>query len=169
MAYVCRSHNTSNLIHGVQIRTQPSVHTEYLFIDNGRNRHAVEHIGKGFPQLYVISSLAFIVEAVYTVHRGTFMVSSQKKEVLGILNLVSHGQAHYLQGLFAVVHVIAQEHIICLGWKSAVLETSEKIVVLSVNVTDDLTISAEIAHKTRKIAPGLPLVELLILAVSAEK
>ena len=79
------------------------------------------------------------------------MVSSQRKEVLGILDLVSKDQAHYLQGLSAVVHVIAQEHIGFLGWKSAVLETSEKIVVLSVNVTDDLTISAETAHKTRKI------------------
>ena len=79
------------------------------------------------------------------------MVSSQKKEVRGILNLVSHDQAYYLQGLFAVVHVIAQEHIICLGWKSTVLETSEKIVVLSVNVTDDLIILADIVHKTQKV------------------
>jgi hypothetical protein len=97
------------------------------------------------------------------------MVSSQRKEVLGILDLVSKDQAYYLQGLSAVVHVVAQEHIICLGWKSAALETSEKIVVLSVNVTDNLTISAEIAHKTRKVCAGLPLVELLILAASAEK
>ena len=127
------------------------MHTEHLFRDEGRNRHAVEQIGEGFPQLYVISRLAFIVEAVYPVYLGTFMVSSQRKEVLGILDLVSKDQAHYLQGLSAVVHVVAQEHIICLGWKSAVLENSEKIVVLSVNVTDDLTISAEIAHKTRKV------------------
>ena len=97
------------------------------------------------------------------------MVSSQRKEVLGILDLVSKDQAHYLQGLFAVVHVVAQEHIICFGWKPAVLETSEKIVVLSVNVTDNLTISAEIAHKLGRFAPGLPLLELLILAVSAGK
>ena len=79
------------------------------------------------------------------------MVSSQRKEVLGILDLISKDQAHYLQGLSTVVHVVAQEHIICVGWKSAVLETSEKIIVLSVNITDNLTISAEIAHKTRKV------------------
>jgi hypothetical protein len=79
------------------------------------------------------------------------MVSSQRKEVPGILDLVSKDQAHYLQGLSAVVHVVAQEHVIRLGWKSAILEISEKIVVLSVNVTDDLRISAEIAHKTRKV------------------
>ena len=79
------------------------------------------------------------------------MVSSQRKEALGILDLVSKDQAYYLQGLSAVVHVVAQEHITSLGWKSAVLETSEKIVVLPVNVTDDLTISAEIANKTRKV------------------
>lgn len=76
------------------------------------------------------------------------MISSQSKEFLGILDLVSKNQAYYLQGLFAEVHVVSQEQIICLGWKSAQLKTSEKIIVLPVNVTDDLTISAETAHKT---------------------
>jgi hypothetical protein len=72
------------------------VYTEYLVIDEGRKRHAVEQIGEDFPQPYAISPLAFIVEAVYPAHRGTFMVSSQRKEVLGILDLVSKDQAHYL-------------------------------------------------------------------------
>jgi hypothetical protein len=78
---------------------------------------------------------------MYPVYLRTFMISSQKKEDLGIFNLISKDQTYYLQGLFAVVHVITQEEIICLGWKSAVFENSEKIVILSVNVTDDLTIS----------------------------
>ena len=68
-----------------------------------------------------------------------------------------------------MVHVIAQEYIICLRWKSAVLENSEKVVVLSVNVTGDLIISTEIVYKLGRFAPGLPLVDLLILAVSTEK
>jgi hypothetical protein len=73
------------------------MHTEYLFTDDGRNWHSVEHIVEGFPQLYVISHFAFIVEAVYPVLPGTFMISSQSKEVLRILDLVSKNQAYYLQ------------------------------------------------------------------------
>jgi len=73
------------------------MHTEYLFTDDGRNWHSVEHIGEGFPQLYVISHFAFIVEAVYPVLLGAFMISSQSKEVLRILDLVSKNQAYYLQ------------------------------------------------------------------------
>jgi hypothetical protein len=76
MTYICRSPNASNLIHRVQIRTQTSVHTEYLFIDEGRNRHTVEHIGEDIPHLYIISPIAFIVEAVFPVYPGTFMISS---------------------------------------------------------------------------------------------
>lgn len=65
--YISWTHHTANLLHGVEIRTQPSVHGEDLLVDNGGNRQAVEAIGKSLPELDVVATLAFIVESVDTV------------------------------------------------------------------------------------------------------
>lgn len=51
-------HDPVDLIQVGELRTQPSVHADDLFIDESQNRKAVEAIGEGFPELNVISSLA---------------------------------------------------------------------------------------------------------------
>lgn len=62
----------------------------YLLIDQGGHREAVETVSERLPQPDVVSTLAFIVEAVYAIDGGTFVISSEQKEVLGILDL--HGR-----------------------------------------------------------------------------
>lgn len=86
--YVCRPHHTTDLLHGVQVRTQTTVHRKDLLIDNGGNRQTVETIRKCFPQFDVVSALALIVKPVYTVDGGAFVISSKNEEVLGVLDLV---------------------------------------------------------------------------------
>ena len=83
------------------------MHGEDLLVNDGSNGQAVETIGKSLPQLDVVPSFAFVVEAVDSVDGGAFVVSSQDEEVLGILDLVCQQQADSLERLLASVDVVA--------------------------------------------------------------
>lgn len=52
------------------------MHTEDFFINNGCNGQAVKAISECLPQFNVVSSLAFIIETVYTVDGGALVVAS---------------------------------------------------------------------------------------------
>jgi len=65
------------------------MHAQNLLINNCGNWQTVEAICEWFPEFDVVSSLTFIIEAVDSVDAGTLMVTSQKEEVLRILDLVS--------------------------------------------------------------------------------
>lgn len=67
MAYIGGSHDSSDLLHGVEIGAQTTVHGEDLLIDDGGNGQAVEAVCECLPQLDVVSPLAFIVETVNAV------------------------------------------------------------------------------------------------------
>jgi len=136
--YVGRAHDASDLLHGVEIGAQATVHGEDLLINDGGNGQAVEAVGKCLPQLDVVASLALIVEAVDAVDGGTLVVAAENEEVLGVLDLVGQEKADGLEGLLATVDVVTEEKVVCLGRESTVLEETEKVVVLAVNVTADL-------------------------------
>ena len=78
------------------------------------------------------------------------MVSSQQEEVLWVLDLVSQQQTDCLQALFAwkillrleakylrltSIDIIPEEEIVGLRGESAVLEESQQIRVLSMDIT----------------------------------
>jgi hypothetical protein len=44
-----RSLNSSNLFHGMQVRTESSMTTEDLFINNGSHRQTIETVCESFP------------------------------------------------------------------------------------------------------------------------
>lgn len=86
--YVSWSHHAADLLHRVKIWAQTAMHGEDLLVNNSSNGQAVETISKGLPELDIIPALAFVVEAVDTVDRGTFVVAPKDKEVLRILDLI---------------------------------------------------------------------------------
>ena len=53
--------------------------------------------------------LTFIVESVYSVNTGTFMISSQEEKVFRVFDLVCEQEADGLQRLFAAIDVVAQK------------------------------------------------------------
>jgi hypothetical protein len=63
------------------------------------------------------------------------VVAPQKEEVAGVLHLVRHQQAYGLQRKFAAVHVVPQEEIVGIGRVLAVVEKSQQVGVLSVDVS----------------------------------
>lgn len=114
------------------------MHGEDLLVNDGRNGQAVEAVGECLPELDIVSSLALVIEAVDTVDGGTLMVAAQNEEVLGVLDLVGKKQADGLERLLATVDVITKEQIVGLRRESTVLEKTQEVVVLSVDITADL-------------------------------
>jgi hypothetical protein len=136
--YVGRAHNTSDLLHGVEVRAQTTVHGEDLLVNDSGDRKAVEAVGEGLPQLDVVASLALVVETVDAVDGCALVVAAQDEEVFGVLDLVCQQKADGLEGLLAAVDVVTEEEVVCLRWEAAVLEQAQEIVVLAVNVTANL-------------------------------
>lgn len=66
------------------------------------------------------------------------MVPAEYEEVLGIFDLVCKQKADGLKRLFTSVDIISQEEVICFWWKAAVLEKTEEVIILTMNVTADL-------------------------------
>lgn len=137
--YISRTHNPANLLHRIQIRAETSVHGEDLLVDNGGNGQAVEAVCECFPQLDVVSTLAFVVESVDTVNRCALMVATENEKVFRVLDLVRQQQANGLKRLFATVDIISEEQIVCFGGETAVLEETQEVVVLAVNITANLS------------------------------
>ena len=111
------------------------MHSEDLLVDDGCNWEAVEAVCEGLPQLDVVSSFAFIVESVNTIDRSAFVVSTKDEEILWIFDLVCQKQADCLERLLATVHVVAKEEVVRLRWEATILEETEQVVVLAMNIT----------------------------------
>jgi hypothetical protein len=135
---ISRAHNPADLLHRVEIRAQTTVHGEDLLVNDSGDRKAVEAVGESLPQLDVIATLALVVESIDAVDRGALVVTSEDEEVFGVLDLVGEEQADGLKRLLTSVDVITEEEVIGLRREATILEESEKIVVLSVNITTDL-------------------------------
>lgn len=114
------------------------MHGKDLFVNNGRNRQAVEAVGEGLPQLDVVPPLALVVEAVDAVDRRALVIAAKHEKVLGVLDLIRQQQADRLQRLLAAVNIVAQKQVVGLGREPAVLEQAQQVVVLPVDVAADL-------------------------------
>lgn len=138
VTHISRAHNPADLLHRVEIRAQTTVHGENLLVNDGSDGKTVEAVGKSLPQLNVIATLALVVESIDTVDGGALVVTSEDEEVFGVLDLVGEEQADGLKRLLTSVDVITEEEVVGLGREATVLEESEKVVVLSVDITTDL-------------------------------
>jgi hypothetical protein len=119
------------------------MHGEDLLVDDSSDGKAVEAIGKSLPQLDVVATLALVVKSIDTVDRGALVVTSEDEEVFGVLDLVGEEQADGLKRLLASIDVVTEEEVVGLRREATVLEESEEIVVLSVDITADLNRSLE--------------------------
>ena len=137
-AYVGRSHDSPDLLHGVQVRAQAAVHGEDLLVDDGSDGQAVEAVGESLPKLDVVSSLALIVETVDAVDRGALVVTTENEEVLRVLDLVCEEQADCLQRLLATIDVVTEEEVVGLWGEAAIFEEPQQVVVLAVDISADL-------------------------------
>lgn len=64
------------------------MHAEDFVVDQSCDGKTVEAVSEDLPQFYTMASLTLIVEAIDPVDGGTLMVTTQKEEVLWILDFV---------------------------------------------------------------------------------
>ena len=86
--YISGPHHPTNLLHRVQVRAQAAVHGEDLLVNDGGNWQAIETVGECFPQLDVVSALAFVVEAIDAVDGRALVVAPEDEEVFRVFDLV---------------------------------------------------------------------------------
>ena len=106
-AYIGWSHNSSYLFHWIEIRTQTTMHGKNLFVNDRSNWQAVEAISESLPKFDIVTSFAFIVEAINSVDWCAFMISSENEEIFWILDLVCKKKTDGLERLLASINVIA--------------------------------------------------------------
>lgn len=137
-AYISRPHHAPNLLHRVEVGAQTAVHGENLLVNDCRNWQAIEAVSEGLPKLDVVPPLALIVEAVDSVDGSALVVPAEDEKVLRVLDLVCKEQANGLERLLATVHVVAEEQVVGFGRESAILEQTQEVVVLSVDIAANL-------------------------------
>jgi hypothetical protein len=126
------------LVQARQLWAEPTVHTKDLFVNDSSTRKAVETVSECLPELDSEAPLAFIIEAIDPVNGSTFVISTEDKEVFGVLDFVSQKQADCLEALLATVNVVAKENVIGLRREATVLKQTQQVVVLSVYISTDL-------------------------------
>jgi len=116
------AHDAANLLHGVEIRAQTTMHCEDLLVNDCCNGQAVEAVSEGLPELDVIPSLALVVEPVDPVDGSTFVIATQDEEVFGVLDLVGKQKADGLERLLSAVDIVSKEEVVCLRRETAIFE-----------------------------------------------
>ena len=136
---------------------QATVHGEDLLIDDSSDWQAVEAVGESLPQLDVITTFAYalapgasaidrktltlVVETVDSVDRGALVITTEDEEVFGILDLVCEQQTNGLERLLSSVDVITEEKVVGFWRETSVFEQPQEIVVLTVNITWDVSLN----------------------------
>ena len=77
----------------------------------------------------------FVIEAINPVNARTLMVAPQYEEVLRVLDFVGEEETYRFERLLATVDVVTKEQVVGFWWETAVLEESEQIVVLAMDIT----------------------------------
>lgn len=78
--------------------------------------------------------LTFVVESIYSVDAGAFVVSAQKEKILWILDLVRQQEANCLQRLLPSIDVISKKQVVAFWRKTSIFKQSQKIIILPVNI-----------------------------------
>ena len=82
-----------------------------------------------------VEKLTLVVEAVNAIDTCALVVAAQDEEVLRVLDLVGQKKANSFQRLLSTINVVTKEKVVGLGRESAVLEETQKIVVLAMDIT----------------------------------
>mmetsp|Transcript_31876 Transcript_31876/g.38009 ORF Transcript_31876/g.38009 Transcript_31876/m.38009 type:complete len:86 (-) Transcript_31876:720-977(-) len=85
------------------------MHTNNLIINDRTTGQTIKGTAVTLPEFDGIPTAAFIVESVYAVDGGAFVVSAEDEEIFGVFDLVGEEEGDYFEGLFAAVYVVAEE------------------------------------------------------------
>jgi len=120
------------------------VAAEDFVVENSGDGETVEAVRECLPQFDRESTLAFVVEPVDSVNGGAFVIATEKKEVLRVLDFVSKEKTDRLDRLLSTINVVTHEEVVGLWWESSVFEEAEEIGELAVNITANLQRSLQL-------------------------
>jgi len=135
VGHVRGPHDPLDLLQGVQLGGEAAVHAQDLLVDQGRHWQAVEAVSERLPNSNVVPPLALVVEPVDSVDGRALVVAPQQEEVLGVFDLVGQQQTDRFQRLLASIDVVSQEQVIRIWGEASVLEQSEQVEELAVDVS----------------------------------
>ncbi len=102
----------SDLVDGLDLRAEASMHTEHLPVDNGSDGQVIEDLGAVLPGIGVpVFSVDLIVEAVNGGNLAGLVVASQQGDPVGVFDLQAQQVLESLNGVEAPVNKIANEDV----------------------------------------------------------
>ena len=113
------------------------MHAQYLIFYKSGYWHHIKQFYKASPKSYIVSSTTFIVESVYFWYILALVISTEKEDILGILDLECQEKTHCLYTLLAAIHVITEKKVIGIRYIASILYKTEQIIVLTVDVCSD--------------------------------
>ena len=123
-----------DLLQTLQFGAQPPVHAQNFVVDEGGHREVVEEVDELLPQLHGVPSFALVPEPVDLGNILALVVAPQHKHFVGVLYFVREQQANGLDALLPPVDVIAQKQILGLGRRPCVIEKSQQVKVLPMDI-----------------------------------
>jgi len=91
------------------------VHANDFVVNDGGTGQTVEGVAKLLPHFDRVAATALIVKAVNAVDAGALVVSAEEEEIFGVLDFVSKEETDDFERLFAAIHVVSEEEIVCLS------------------------------------------------------
>ena len=117
-----------------ELRGETPVHAEYFSLDEGWDRKAVEAVDEVFPQFDSVSIFALLEETVDAGDGGGLVVASEDVDFIGVFSFEGEEEADGFYALAASIDVIPQKEVAVVGGHATVLEQSEHVVVLPMDV-----------------------------------
>ena len=110
------------------------MHAKNFVIDEGRDRHAVEHILELLPDSDAVAALALIIEAIDAVDLTALVVTAQEEKVLLELYLVREEQDDGLERVFATIDIVAKEEVVGFRREPTIFEEPEQVRKLTMSI-----------------------------------
>lgn len=123
------------IVDKLQVRRESPMHAKNFVIDQCSDGKIVKARRKFFPNLNIVPPLAFIVESINSVDCGGFVVSSKQKKIFRIFDFVSKQKTYGLDRLSSPIYIIAQKKIVGKGRLFTILEYTQEIEILPMNVS----------------------------------
>lgn len=97
----------TDVIKGIDGRTEASVKAENLVINKSGEGKVVEKVGEIFPDIGIaVFTQALVVEAIHLCDLAGLMVTTKDSDALGVADLESNKERHCLDGVIATVDII---------------------------------------------------------------
>ena len=105
VGYLLDSIELPHMVEGVDGGAQPTVETEYVVVDQGREREVVKEVGEELPNVgAAVLANALIIEAVHLRDLSGFVIAAKDEHSVGISHLETYKHRYGLDGVVAPIH-----------------------------------------------------------------